>query len=232
MSATAAARWPGSGPTLKPYDQLRGRLLEAVLAMASHAEEALALSMRALTERDDALVAQVLESDSILDHYELEVDSLAIQLLAMAPLARELRLITVAMKISRNLERVGDEAVAIATSAGALNADAPLKPYVDLPQMSVLVRGMLADAITAFVDARSEQARTLVPRDRVVDGLNRQLHRELASYMVERPANIPRCLHLMTIAKALERAADHAKNIGEEVVYLYEGKDIRHRVSA
>jgi hypothetical protein len=136
--------------------------------------------------------------------------------------------LVVAMKISHNLERVGDEAVSIATEAGQLNADEPLKPYIDLPQMSSVSRQMLSDAIGAFVDARADQARALLPRDQEVDDLNRQLHRELASFMVERPANIPRCLHLMAVAKAFERVADHATNIAEDVVYLYEGKDIRH----
>ncbi|MES2695245.1 MAG: PhoU domain-containing protein, partial [Verrucomicrobiota bacterium] len=134
---------------IKPYEKHRARLIECLLAMASHAEEALALAMRALMERDDALVEQVLRGDAILDRYELEVDDVSIRLLAMAPLAGELRLITVAMKISQNLERVGDEAVAIALYVGDLNADAPLKPYVDLPLMSATSRQMLNDAISA-----------------------------------------------------------------------------------
>ncbi|HEY1108419.1 MAG TPA: phosphate signaling complex protein PhoU [Opitutaceae bacterium] len=213
---------------VKPYEKHRARLIECLLAMASHAEEALALAMRALVERDDALVERVVRNDEILDQYEIEVDEVSVRLLAMAPLAGELRLITVAMKISQNLERVGDEAVAIALHAGDLNAEAPLKPYVDLPLMSVASRQMLSEAIAAFIERRSDRARDLLPRDREVDSLNRQLHRELASYMVERPANIPRCLRLMGIAKAFERVADHATTIAQEVVFLYEGKDIRH----
>lgn len=213
---------------MKPYERHRSRLLECLLAMASHAETSLALAMRALTERDDAQVDPVLESDAALERYEREVDELALQLLAMAPLARELRLITVAMKIAQNLARVGDEAVAIVRDASCLNADEPLKPYVDLPLISSIARRMLSEAIGAFVDGRSDRARALLPQDEDVDLLNHQLHRELASFMVERPGNIPRCLHLMEIAKAFERVADHATNIAEEVVYLYEGKDIRH----
>lgn len=220
-------------PTLiKPYEKHRARLIECLLAMASQAEVALSLAMRALVERDDALAEQVLRDDAILDHYEIEVDDISVHLLAMAPLARELRLITVAMKISQNLERVGDEAVGIAWCACRLNREAPLKPYVDLPLMSSTSRAMLNDAITAFVDRRSDRARDLLPLDKTVSELNRQLHRELASYMIEHPENIPRCLHLMGIAKAFERVADHAANIAEEVVYLYEGKDIRHSTEA
>lgn len=213
---------------MKPYERHRSRLLECLLAMASYAETALAQSMRALLERDDTQVDEVLENDAALDRYEREVDDIALQMLAMAPLARELRLITVAMKIAQNLARVGDEAVAIARDASCLNADEPLKPYIDLPLISSIARRMLADAIGSFVDGRSDRARALLPQDEDVDLLNRQLHRELASFMIERPGNIPRCLHLMEIAKAFERVADHATNIAEEVVYLYEGKDIRH----
>ena len=217
-----------AAPVRKPYDAYRARLLECLLAMASRTEEALARAMRALVERDDGLAEEIEKDDAILDHYELEIDELCVRLLAMAPLARELRLITVAMKISRNLERIGDETVGIARSARALNADAPLKPYIDLPQMAAAARQMLGDAIGAFVDGRPDRARDLLPRDKSVDDLNRQLHRELAGFMVEAPANIPRCLQLMTVAKGLERIADHATNIAEDVVYLYEGIDIRH----
>jgi phosphate transport system protein len=156
------------------------------------------------------------------------VDDLALHLLTKAPLATDLRFITVAMKISQNLERVGDEACSIARRAGDLNAEPQLKPYVDLPRMAQMALQMLRDALTAFVERKPELARSVIPRDRDVDDLNRQLHRELSSYMVERPTTITRCLHLMVISKCLERIADHATNIAEEVVYLYEAKDIRH----
>jgi phosphate transport system protein len=204
------------------------KLKEALLAMASHAESAVARSMRALVERDDALAQQVVEDDNILDQFEIEVDDIAIHLLAKAPLATELRLITVAMKISQNLERVGDEATAIAKRSLELSREPQLKPYVDLPRMAALAVEMLRDALTAFIERQPDQARTVIPRDKIVDDLNRQLYRELSSFMVERPANISRCLSLMAISKRLERIADHATNVAEEVVYLYEARDIRH----
>ena len=109
-----------------------------------------------------------------------------------------------------------------------LGTEPQLKPYVDLPRMATMSLEMLRDAITAFINRDTEKARAVVPRDSDVDNLNRQLHRELSSYMVERPSNISRCLHLMVISKSLERIADHATNIAQEVVYLYEAKDIRH----
>jgi phosphate transport system protein len=210
------------------YAEEIARLKESLLAMASHAESAVVRAMRALVDRDDALARQVQEDDNVLDKFEIDIDDMAIHLLTKAPLATELRLITVAMKISQNLERVGDAAVTISRRAIDLNTEPQLKPYVDLPRMATMSLEMLREAITAFVHREPERARAVVPRDTLVDDLNRQLHRELSSYMVERPATISRCLHLMVISKSLERIADHATNIAEEVVYLYEAKDIRH----
>jgi phosphate transport system protein len=210
------------------YAEELAKLKESLLAMASHAESAVSRAIRALVERDDALARKVEEDDNVLDQFEIEIDDTAIHLLAKAPLATELRLITVAMKISQNLERVGDEAVTISRRAVELNGEPQLKPYVDLPRMATMSLEMLREAITAFVNREPERARAVVPRDQDVDDLNRQLHRELSSYMVERPTTISRCLRLMVISKAIERIADHATNIAEEVVYLYEAKDIRH----
>jgi phosphate transport system protein len=210
------------------YNEEITRLKDSLLAMASHAETAVTRAMRALVERDDAIAQKVQEDDNVLDQFEIEIDDTAIHLLTKAPLATDLRLITVGMKISQNLERVGDEAVTIARRAVELNTEPQLKPYVDLPRMATMSLEMLREAITAFVNREANRAHAVVPRDRDVDDLNRQLHRELSSYMVERPTTITRCLHLMVISKAIERIADHAKSIAEEVVYLYEARDIRH----
>ncbi|MGH7944128.1 MAG: phosphate signaling complex protein PhoU [Opitutaceae bacterium] len=210
------------------YAEELSKLKESLLSMASHAEGAVTRAMRALVERDDSLAQKVEDDDSILDQLEIEIDDTAIHLLAKAPLATDLRLITVAMKISQNLERVGDEAVTIARRALDLNTEPQLKPYVDLPRMATMSLEMLGDAITAFVNREPDRARAVIPRDADVDDLNRQLHRELSSYMVERPPTITRCLRLMVISKSIERIADHATNVAEEVVYLYEAKDIRH----
>ncbi len=210
------------------FDEELQVLKDRLLAMASHAESAVARSIRALSERDDALAQQVRQDDNILDRYEIEIDDIAIHLLAMAPVASDLRLITVAMKISQNLERVGDEAVKIARQVIDLSASPPLKPYVDLPRMAEMARKMLRGTIDAFAQRQPEAARAIILSDAGVDELNRQLHRELSSFMIESPANISRCLALMIISRSLERVADHATNIAEEVVYLYEARDIRH----
>ncbi len=210
------------------YNEELAQLKESLLAMASHAESSVSRALRALVDRNDDLARQVEADDNILDQFEIEIDDVAIHLLAKAPLATELRLITVAMKISQNLERVGDEAVTISRRSVELNSEPQLKPYVDLPRMATMSLEMLREAITAFVNREPARARAVIPRDQDVDDHNRQLHRELSSYMVERPTTITRCLRLMVISKAIERIADHATNIAEEVVYLYEAKDIRH----
>ena len=135
------------------------------------------------------------------------------------------------MKFSHDLERVGDEATTIARRAIELGQEPQLKPYVDLPTMATIALEMLGDSLNAFVNRDSRRARAIVPRDKDVDLLNKQLQRELSSYMVEKPNTISRCLNLMTVSKSLERIADHAANIAEEVVFLCEGEDIRHDFS-
>lgn len=203
-------------------------LRERLLAMASHAAAAVRNAVRAVVERDDELARQVEADDTILDEFEKEVDEICLQLLARAPLARDLRFIVVATKLSHDLERIGDEATAIARRAVELNREPQLKPYLDVGRMSRQVLDMINDAIGSFVALDGEQARSVVARDREVDELNRQLHRELTSFIAEDPANISRCLNLMQISKRLERIGDHATNIAEEVVYLSEARDIRH----
>jgi phosphate transport system protein len=211
-----------------PFEQELAALKERLITMGSLAEAAVQRSMKALVERDDPLARRAKEEDENLDELEIEIDEMAIRLLAKAPLASDLRLITIAMKISQNLERVGDEATTISRRALELNAEPQLKPYVDIPQMAGIALQMLKEALDSFVTREPARARAVIPRDKEVDALNKQLHRELASYMVEKPATISRCLNLMVISKSLERIADHATNIAEEVVYLYEGRDIRH----
>lgn len=212
------------------YTEEMTRLKESVLSMASHAESAVTRAVRALVERDDLIAQAVMDDDNIIDQLEVDIDNLAMQLLTKAPVATDLRLTMVATKISQNLERIGDSAVTIARRAVELGTEPQLKPYIDIPRMATMSTEMLRDSITAFINREPEKARAVVPRDREVDNLNRQLHRELASFMVERPATISRCLNLMVISKCLERIADHATNVAEEVVYLYEAVDIRHSI--
>jgi len=210
------------------FEKELANLKTKLLTMASHAETAVKNAVEALTNRDYDLACRVREQDAVLDRFEVEVDEAAIHLLAKAPLASDLRLITVAMKISQNLERVGDEASKISNRARDLAEETPLKLALDIPKMATLALQMLKGALDAFVNHDPDAARTLIPRDKEVDALNKQVYRELASRMVQNPDTVTRCLHLMVVAKSLERIADHATNIAEEVVYLYEAEDIRH----
>jgi phosphate transport system protein len=205
-------------------DQLRQKLL----TMASLAETAVNQSLQALILRDYDLALRVRENDSAIDQLEVEIDELVIELLTKAPLASNLRLVTVAMKISQNLERVGDEASKIANRARDLAQEPQVKIAIDLPRMAGMALDMLKQALDAFVNRDSAAARAVIPRDKEVDALNKQIHETLVQHMVAHSRSISRCLNWMVAAKSLERIADHAKNIAEEVVYLYEAQDIRH----
>ncbi len=210
------------------FEQDINSLKDKVLQMASYAEASVNRAVKAVVDRDDDVARSVKENDSLIDQLEVEVDDVAINLLSKAPLASDLRFITIAMKISHDLERVGDEATTIARRSLELSQEPQLKPYIDIPRMANIATTMLREALDAFVNRNAARARAVIPRDKEVDSLNKQLHRELASFMVEKPDTIGRCLNLMVISKSLERIADHATNIAEEVVFLLEGRDIRH----
>ncbi len=203
-------------------------LRQKILLMASRAETAVNESVQALVQRDYDLAVQVRQDDEIIDRFEIEIDEMAIVLLTKAPLASNLRLITVAMKVSQNLERIGDEATKIAKRARDLAQEPPVKINLDVNRMAGLSLAMVKDALDAFVHRDTAAARALIPRDREVDALNKQIHQQLAEHMMANPDTIARCLHWIVASKSLERIADHAKNIAEEVVYLYEAQDIRH----
>jgi phosphate transport system protein len=203
-------------------------LRKKLLLMASHAETAVNDSVQALMQRNYDLALKVREDDDIIDQFEIEIDEMAIQLLTKAPLATNLRLVTVGMKVSQNLERIGDEATKIARRARDLSQEPPVKIVLDLPRLARMALAMVKDSLDAFVQRDSTAARAIIPRDREVDALNREMHTALAQHMMANPDAIARCLHWIVAAKSLERIADHAKNIAEEVVYLCEAQDIRH----
>ena len=211
-----------------PHDSEFAALKEKLLTMSSLAASSVSNAVKALVERNDDLARQVEQADDQLDALEIELDELAIVLLSRGPVATDLRMISVAMKITHNLERVGDEATTIARRAVDLNKEPQLKPYVDIPRMATMALEMLNDGLEAFVSRDSARARAVLPRDKDVDALHKQLQRELITFMLEQPNTITRCLHLMQISKRIERIADHATNIAEEVVFLHEGRDIRH----
>ena len=210
------------------HDKELADLKEKLLTMASHAEAAVARAVQAVVNRDENLARQVRTDDNILDDFEVQLDEMSVHLLAKAPLARDLRLVLMVMKMSQNLERIGDEASKIANRARDLAQEAPLKVNLDIPKMAGLVLDMLKASLDAFVRQDAAAARALIPRDKEVDALNKQFQVDLIELMTQDPANIRRCLWLTIISKSLERIADHAKNVAEDVVYLCEALDIRH----
>jgi phosphate transport system protein len=212
-----------------PASEQIAKIRETVLMMASLTNRNLSLGMRALVERDEKLAAAVEAEDSQLDELEVTVDELVINHMAThAPVATDCRFMLVASKISSNLERIADQAVAIARRSRELNKEPLLKPLIDIPRMAQIAEGMLRDGITALIDRRPELAQEIIKRDKEVDQINKQLARELTSFMLEDPSTITRALNLTIVARCLERVADHCKNIAEEVYYLYQAVDIRH----
>ena len=212
------------------FDQELTALEDTLLRMSSLSEQSVAQSLKALVQRDSALAEQVDKDDTQLDRLQMEIDERCVQLIALRqPKARDLRFLVMTMKIASDLERIGDQAVNIAHRVEELNKEPLLKPLIDVPRMAEIARGMIRDALDAFVYAKPDVARQAITRDDEVDKINRQLHRELTSFMIEDPHTITRCLNLMSVAHNLERIGDHATNIAEEVVYLYEGRDIRHQ---
>ncbi|MCE0522248.1 MAG: phosphate signaling complex protein PhoU [Methylacidiphilales bacterium] len=212
-----------------PASEQIANIRQTLLMMASLANRNLALAMRALIDRDERIAASVEVEDSQLDDLEVSIDELVINHMAThAPVATDCRFMLVASKISSNLERIADQAVAIARRSIELNKEPLLKPLIDIPRMAYIAEGMLRDGITALVDRKPELAQEIIKRDKEVDQINKQLARELTSFMLEDPSTITRALNLTIVARCLERVADHCKNIAEEVYYLYQAVDIRH----
>ncbi len=204
-------------------------LKERLLTMGSVVEAQVARSIKSLVDRDNAMATKVIEADHEVNRMEVEIDEECIRLLALRqPEAGDLRFITTAMKIVTDIERIGDLAVDVSERALELNEEPNLKPYIDIPRMAKAARNMLKEALDAFVNRNAELAWSVLDEDDFVDELNKQIFRELLSFMIEDPHSISRAIRITYISKYLERIADHATNIAEMVVYLVEGKIIRH----
>ena len=207
-------------------ESLKGQLL----SMASLVEEAIHRSIQALVERSQELAEEVISSDDAINMAEIKIDDFCLKLLALhQPAAIDLRFITSAMKINNDLERMGDQAVNIAERALELLKEPQLKPLIDLPRMAELAQKMVRDSLDAFVRQDPELARDVCRRDDEVDALNDQVFRELLTYMMQDPHTITRAVHLLLVGRHLERIADHATNIAEDVIYLVQGRTIKHR---
>jgi len=204
-------------------------LKQTLLRMAGKAEAMIHMSVQALVQRDIALATDLLSQETEVNRLQLEIDNRAFKLLALQqPMAHDLRLIISAMKISVDLERIGDQAVNILENTKTLLQFPLLKPLIDIPKMAEIAKEMLRDSLDAFVDSDAGKARVVVTRDDEVDALKNQVFRELLTYMISDPLTIQVGLQLILVARHLERIADHATNIAEDVVYLVEAKDIRH----
>ncbi len=206
-----------------------GALKSRLLAMAALVEERVQQAVRSLVERRVELAEKVLGGDRDINELQIEIDDRCLKLLALqGPLASDLRLITAAMKIDADLERMGDQAVNIAEHSLKLLRLPPLKPLIDIPRMAELAQGMVRGSLDAFVRKDAALARQVLARDDEVDELKDQLFRELLTYMMADPATIERALALILVSRSIERIADHATNIAEDVVFLVEAKDVRH----
>ena len=202
---------------------------EQLLMMGSLVERNLGQSARALMERDDTLADLVEEEDSEVDELEKRIDELVITYISThGPMARDCRFLITASKISSELERITDQATTIARRARDLNRHAPLNSLSNIPVMVEEVQEMLRQSIKAFVDRDTDLALEVIGRDKLVDVEYKETARDVEAAIISNPETTGRELHLLTVAKALERAGDHATNIAEEVFYLYKGQDIRH----
>ena len=200
-----------------------------LLTMSGEAETALRLAVEALLERDAEKARQVIKGDKVIDGMEVEVEEICIDLLALQqPMAKDLRMLVAAIKIANDLERVGDHAVNLAQSAERLLAARPIAPEPEIVEMARLARDMLADALEAFVREDAAAGRQVCLQDDKVDALNRSVFRILLTHMMEDPHSIGAGLELFLVSRNLERVADLATNIGEDVVFLVEGKSIKH----
>src|SRR5512137_927503 len=211
------------------YDQDLEQLRERILAMGGNLVGMIKETMRALLDRDSAAARRMIEYDHEINRQEVAIDELSLNIIALRqPAASDLRFITLALKVSTDLERIGDLCVNIAERTLELNEEPQLKPYIDLPKMAEAAEGMIVDALEAFLRGDAELAAEVTRRDDYMDQLNVQIFRELLTFMMEDPKTITRATRLIFIGKHLERIADHATNIAEMVIFMVKGKDIRH----
>jgi len=214
---------------VKQFEEELNQIKDKVIRLGGIVESQIADAIKALTERDSAMAERTIEKDHVINGLEVEIDELCLKVLATRqPAASDLRLITTAMKIITDLERVGDEAVNVSERVVELNREPSLKPFVDLPRMAEASQKMLKDSLDAFVSGDVKLASRVLADDDFVDNLNSQIFRELLLFMSEDPQSISRAMKVMFISKYLERIGDHATNIAELVIFMVKGKVIRH----
>ena len=214
---------------MRHFDKDIQELTEMLLRLGATVEDAIGQSIRALLERDSALAEGVIANDDVIDRMELDIDEATVELIAkMQPTAVDLRFVAAVMKVTPDLERIGDLAVDVCERAIELNREPLLKPLVDLPRLATIAQEMVRQALDSFVRRDPALARAVIARDDEADALTEAIFRELLEYMVEDSRNVSRAIRLTFIGKYFERIADSATNICEMVVYLVEGKVIKH----
>ena len=215
------------------FDEQLRQLREKLLRMAALAEETISLAVTGLKNRDEQMAQKVFEEEEKINILDVEIDQLCMELLALKqPMAGDLRFITSINRIGSELERIADQSVNIVERTLQLLKLPALKPLIDIPRMAGLAQNMVSDSITAFVNRNADLAIEVCKRDDEVDDLNDQVFRELLTYMMQNPKNIERALDLILVGRHLERIADHATNISEDVIYLVKGKSIKHHCEA
>lgn len=215
--------------TDRKYNEDLNKLRDTIIEMGGLVEDQIDQSINALVNRDAALAETIIERDHVVNRMDVEVDDLSLHLLALhQPAAKDLRFITTALKITTDLERIGDMAVNICERALELLQEPPLKPYIDIPRMAEIARRMIHESLDAFVREDTTLAFKVCKDDEEVDELNSQVFRESVSFMIEEPGTISRAMQICAVSKYVERIADHATNIAEMVVFLVKGKSIRH----
>lgn len=215
--------------TDKQYEGELHKLQASILKMGQTVEAMAGKAVQSLVERNDPLARQVIAEDPAVNHLEIEVDDLCIQTLALRqPTASDLRLITIGLRISKDLERIGDLAVNIAEKTLEINREPQLKPYVDLPKMADQTQRMVREALEAFVKRDAALAKKVCEEDDIVDEAKEKIFAELVGMMEKDPQAVGRAARLLSVISHLERLADHATNIAEEVIFMVKGKDIRH----
>jgi len=214
---------------LRHFDQELEQLKTMLLQMASLVETAIFHSIQAVVKKDKALAEDVLRKEASINQMEIDIDDLAIKLLALQqPMAVDLRLITAALKINNDLERMGDLAVNIAQRAIDLVQEPVIKPMVDIPHIAALVQSMVQKALDSFVNRDPELAKSVLASDDAVDDLRTASFHELISFMERTKKGIPQAVSLLSVIRNLERIADHATNIAEDVLFYVKGIDVRH----
>jgi phosphate transport system protein len=209
----------------RELEQLKAKLLE----MSALVESAIYRSVQGVVEKNEELAQQVLKNEARINQLEIEIDDMAISLLALqAPLAADLRLVTAAIKINNDLERMGDLSVSIAQSALALMKDPVIRPLIDIPHIAGLAQSMVRKALDAFVNRDAEMARSVLASDDAVDNMRTASYHELISFMEKNPQQVSQALYLLSVVRNLERIADHATNVAEDVLFLVKGIDVRH----